>query len=330
MKLMKVATSSALVAALSLSVGCASTPDAEALGEEPSQSSATSGPNAAGSDQQITDQEVADQEVSAQDSAAEEAVSEDADLDRSGVDDSVTSSKAQTEQVASEEAALKAAGSALAASEASGQSNQSEMVTNSADSASSELNPVAVSAAEPEAASAEPRPQSTSAAEKEIAPVPVKAEETTGQRSLENALDVSRKDLPVTVDIWTLRQSFEQGEDLVLSTPTLQMGDGDYLSQIRLILKSDQLVIDSSSDIDANLEGVGVRINGSEIIPLDRMEGSTIGIVEGDWMSRFAEGGTIEILLGFFPDKSTDSPVFAKEASLDALSKLVPTYYKLQ
>ena len=148
--------------------------------------------------------------------------------------------------------------------------------------------------------------------------------------SMKNALNVSSSDLPLKVEIWTLREGFEDEGNLILRTPTMQMGEGDYYSQISLTLEENQLIIYSSSDIDTDLSGIGVRLNGSELIPFDRIEGTNAGILEGDWMSKLSAGGSLEIMLGFFPGKETTSPVFKRVASIDALEKLVPTYYKLQ
>lgn len=298
MKLLKTATSGALIAALSLSVGCASKPDTQEIVEEPSQGTAAISSDARNAESTLDDQSP---------QAASGSVPLDSPVDKSEL-------KAESN--------LKV------------ESQRDEQPSKLASKADSEpkaaTTTVAVSTAKPEAVKAEKSAPAKPAKTEKVVEVKAPSNEKASKKSLKNALDISNKDLPVTLDLWTLRKSVQPGEGLVLSTPTLQMGDGDYLSQIRLILTPDHLVIDSSSDIDTNLKGIGVRYNGSDIIPLDRMVSSTVGIVEGDWMSRFAAGGTLEILLGFFPDKSEDSPVFKKTASMSALSKLVPTYYKLQ
>lgn len=300
MNLIKTATSSALIAALSLSVGCASKPDSQALPEEPSQ-------KVAATSSDVNSAEPTSNEPESQ--VAPESSS------------TASSTEAPEQKAAKAEAAVSADIK---------QSEPSEKVVSTAESKAEAVKAAQVSAATPQVAKVDQIANTVPEKKEAVAAAQVKPAENVGKKPLKNALNISSKDLPVSLGIWTLRESFEAGEGLVLSTPTLQMGDGDYLSQIRLILKSDQLVIDSSSDIDTNLKGIGVRFNGGDIIPLDRVERGTVGIVEGDWMSRFAEGGKIEILLGFFPDKSKDSPVFVKEASIDDLSTLVPTYYKLQ
>jgi hypothetical protein len=299
MNLIKTATSSALIAALSLSVGCASKPDAQNVDAEPVQEAPA-----------MSDAQEAPVQTASVESNEAKAVS--------AKTDDKPNSAVTTASSSSESNVTKAA-------------DVSKQATPSADNkpAVVDVEPktekkVEQSVAEvPEAKPAvSEAPQKTAAAEAKPA--------SSNKNLTANALNISEKDLPVTLELWTLRKSFQPGDGLELSTPTLQMGDGDYLSQIRLTLNADQLVINSSSDIDTSLNGVGIRYNGGDLIPIDHVEAGTIGVIKGDWMSRFAEGGTLEIALGFFPDKAQDSPLFKKEASIDALSKLVPTYYKLQ
>ena len=146
------------------------------------------------------------------------------------------------------------------------------------------------------------------------------------KKLVQKALEVSAADLPVTIDIWTLKRSTLPGDDsLVLTTPTWQMGGGDYLSQVWLTLRDGQLAVNSSSDIDPEVAGSGVKLNGGELKRFDRIEGNNVAILEGDWINDIASGGQLEIMMGFFPDKKKTSPLFKSDASLDALSRLVPT-----
>ena len=299
MKLIKTATSGALIAALSLSVGCASTPDAQNLNEEPAQETSA------------ISKAQADAALAANSGGADVAVVEAKTDDKQN--EMTTTATADAEATAS---------AAVVAEESKQGAKDKPVVVKVETPVAKESTKEVAKAAEKKAVVAE-KPQ-------KIAENNGKPESKIDKKLLKNALNISEKDLPVTLELWTLRKGFQPGEGLELSTPTLQMGDGDYLSQIRLTLTADQLVINSSSDIDTSLSGVGVRYNGGTLIPIDRVDGGTIGVIKGDWMSRFAEGGNLEISLGFFPDKAQDSPVFKKEASINALSKLVPTYYKLK
>ena len=297
MNLIKTATSGALIAALSLSVGCASKPDAQNVDAEPVQEAPA-----------ISDaQEAPVQTANVEPNEAAVSAKQDEKPD-----------SAATETSSSESNVTKAADESK---EATPSADNKPAVVEVEQKTEKKVEQSVAKAPEAKPAPSE-APQNTAEAEAKPA--------SSNKNRTANALNISEKDLPVTLELWTLRKSFQPGDGLELSTPTLQMGDGDYLSQIRLTLNADQLVINSSSDIDTSLNGVGIRYNGGDLIPIDHVEAGTIGVIKGDWMSRFAEGGTLEIALGFFPDKAQDSPLFKKEASIDALSKLVPTYYKLQ
>jgi|GEM_PF-5802932 len=178
---------------------------------------------------------------------------------------------------------------------------------------------------------AKPEPKSKSKLQEKVAKakVPVKAEKPKKDLT-KNALNVSKKDLPVRLKLWSLGTSYQEQGALVLKTPTMQMGDGDFYSQVWLTLTSEKLEVNSSSDIDENLAGIGVRVNGGDLIPFDRIQAKNAGVLEGDWINKLSEGGELEIMLGFFPDKDLDSPVFKRVASINDLSSLVPTYYKLK
>lgn len=148
---------------------------------------------------------------------------------------------------------------------------------------------------------------------------------------MQKALDITKADLPVTIELWTLKEDRKQvGNPLVLTTPTWQMGDGDYLSQIWLTLTESHLAVHSSSDIDPEIPGTGVTLGDGELQAFTRIEDNNIAILEGDWFSRMAAGGSLKLALGFFPDKKKTSPLFKSEANLDALSRLAPTLKALQ
>jgi len=145
---------------------------------------------------------------------------------------------------------------------------------------------------------------------------------------VKKALDIGLSDLPVTVEMWTIGNS-PADNSLQISTPTWQMGEGSYLSQVWVTLNENALRINSSSDIDPAATGSGVVLNGGALIPFSRIEDNNIAVVEGEWMTRLSDGGTMEIYMGFFPGKVPASPTFKSDASLDALTRLVPTFDKL-
>jgi len=168
--------------------------------------------------------------------------------------------------------------------------------------------------------------------------VPKKAEEVvaakkvTKSKSILNTkpLKISVNDLPTTYDIWQFKQgvaALEKG--VVISTPTWEMGKEGYNSQIWLTVMENQILINSSSDIDLSAGELGIKINGGELVPFTRIEDNNIGVLEGEWLNQLQEGGTMDIFLGFFPGKIPQSDVFKTDVSLDSLSRVVPTYRNL-
>jgi hypothetical protein len=143
-------------------------------------------------------------------------------------------------------------------------------------------------------------------------------------------LKISVKDLPVTYDIWQLKQgvaALEKG--IVVSTPTWEMGKESYNSQIWVTIMENQILINSSSDINTSAGNLGIKINDGSLIPFTRIEANNIGVIEGQWLDQLEEGGNMDIFLGFFPGKIPKSDVFKTDVSLDSLSRVVPTYRNL-
>jgi outer membrane biosynthesis protein TonB len=145
-----------------------------------------------------------------------------------------------------------------------------------------------------------------------------------------NPLNIRLKDLPVTYDIWQFKQgvaALEKG--VVVSTPTWEMGKESYNSQIWVTIMENQILINSSSDINTSAGNLGIKINDGALIPFTRIEANNIGVIEGQWLDQLQEGGKMDIFLGFFPGKIPLSDVFKTDVSLDSLSRVVPTYRNL-
>ncbi|MFT7372043.1 MAG: hypothetical protein ACI9T9_000724 [Oleiphilaceae bacterium] len=155
--------------------------------------------------------------------------------------------------------------------------------------------------------------------------------ETHAKRALQaKPLNVSVKDLPVNYDIWQFKQgvaALEKG--IVVSTPTWGMGKEGYNSQIWLTIMENQILINSSSDIDLSAGDLGIEINGGPLIPFTRLEGNNIGVLEGQWLAQLQKGGKMDIFLAFFPGKTPQSDVFKTDVSLESLKRVIPTYRKL-
>jgi len=169
------------------------------------------------------------------------------------------------------------------------------------------------------------------AAPKPVAKVaPAKKVTKTKKKLNTKLLKISLNDLPANYDIWQFKQgvaALEKG--VVVSTPTWEMGKEGYNSQIWITIMENQVLINSSSDINQSAGELGITINGGALVPFTRIEDNNIGVIEGQWLDQLQEGGTMDIFLGFFPGKIPQSDVFKTDLSLDSLSRVVPTYRKL-
>jgi len=159
---------------------------------------------------------------------------------------------------------------------------------------------------------------------------PVKKVTKSKKKLNTKPLNINLKDLPANYDIWQFKQgvaALEQG--VVVSTPTWEMGKEGYNSQIWITIMENQILINSSSDIDLSAGELGIKINDGALIPFTRIEDNNIGVLEGKWLDQLQEGGTMDIFLGFFPGKIPQSDVFKTDVSLDSLPRVVPTYRNL-
>ncbi|MDX1451221.1 MAG: hypothetical protein R3183_01600 [Oleiphilaceae bacterium] len=178
-----------------------------------------------------------------------------------------------------------------------------------------------------------PQPVQTpqpSASEKAAAAVASLAAPEKKLKSKGKAFDVSKKDLPVTHGIWKIKRGEAlMDKDIVISTPTWEMGKPGYMSQIWVTIMDDKVLINSSSDIDVKQGKTGIRLDDGQLVPFSRIEGNNIGILDGDWLDRLEQGKKLDIYMGFFPDRKPRSETFHSEVALDGLSRIVPTYRNL-
>ena len=138
---------------------------------------------------------------------------------------------------------------------------------------------------------------------------------------------VSAKQLPFSYDIWTIRKGNTSLTDgLVIVTPTWEMGKEGYMSQIWLTLMEDKIHVNSSSDIETASKGLGIRIDGGDLIPFSSVAETNIGVIEGRWLDRLAKADKVDIYLGFFPGKKPTSDTFKSDLSLSNLDRIVATY----
>ncbi len=142
--------------------------------------------------------------------------------------------------------------------------------------------------------------------------------------------NVSASKLPFNYDIWTIKKGntpLTQG--LVISPPTWEMGKEGYMSQIWFTLMEDKLHVNSSSDIETASKGLGIRIDGGDLIPFSSIAENNIGVISGKWLDRLAAANKVDVYLGFFPGKRPTSDTFTSDLSLNNLARVVATYRML-
>tara|TARA_R110001592_G_scaffold177076_2_gene417325 strand:- start:135528 stop:136481 length:954 start_codon:yes stop_codon:yes gene_type:complete len=161
-------------------------------------------------------------------------------------------------------------------------------------------------------------------------PEPVIAETVKISPTGAQPFNVSASKLPFTYDIWTIRKGntpLTQG--LVIATPTWEMGKEGYMSQIWLTLMEDKIHVNSSSDIETASKGLGIRIDGGDLIPFTSIAEKNIGVITGKWLNKLALANKVDVYLGFFPGKKPTSDTFKSDLSLDNLARMVATYRAL-
>lgn len=142
--------------------------------------------------------------------------------------------------------------------------------------------------------------------------------------------NVSAKKLPFTYDIWTIKEGDTPlTKGLVIATPTWEMGKEGYMSQIWLTMMEDEIHVNSSSDIETASKGLGIRIDGGDLIPFTSFADNNVGIISGKWLNSLAAANKIDVYLGFFPGKKPMSETFVSDLSLKNLARMVATYRML-
>lgn len=151
-----------------------------------------------------------------------------------------------------------------------------------------------------------------------------------GSSSSTKPFNVSVNKLPFTYDIWTIRDGDNHlTKGLVIVTPTWEMGKQGYMSQIWFTMMEDAIHVNSSSDIEPASKGLGIRIDGGDLIPFTSIAEKNVGIISGKWLDRLAAANKIDVYLGFFPGKKPTSDTFVSDLSLNNLSRMVSTYRML-
>ncbi len=168
--------------------------------------------------------------------------------------------------------------------------------------------------------------ETASAAGSAVAEEPVVTESPEPEPAVSSGR-YSMKDLPLSYDIWKIRKGQSRlDNDVVITTPTWEMGEPGYNSQIWLTLMDDKLLVNSSSDIYTSDGKAGIRIDNGDLVPFSRIVSNNIGVVDGNWLDALARGGKIYVYMGFFPDREPKSGIYQSELSLKNLMKVVNAY----
>ncbi len=190
--------------------------------------------------------------------------------------------------------------------------------------------PVAKAAPEPVAEPALAHQVVAVAEDESPAPVVSRPESKPSPKGMGKPLNVSKKDLPVNYGIWKIRKGEATlDKDIVITTPTWEMGKEGYMSQVWVTVMDDKILVSSSSDIDSTTPGIGLSFDKGNLIPFSKVEGNNIAVLEGQWLDTLVNSSKMDIYLGFFPDRRPKSDTFKSDLDLEGIGRVVPTYLKM-
>ncbi len=133
----------------------------------------------------------------------------------------------------------------------------------------------------------------TAAASGEIA---VTAEEAINSEATANQpLTRSSKNLGKSYGIWTLK-----GTDngfCKLKTPTLQIGNKEYSSQIWMDIEEQKIVVNAYMALDIEHPKTGIQIDNQALMPFADRVSSTRAVVSGDMTARLSAAKELHIFI---------------------------------
>ncbi len=162
-----------------------------------------------------------------------------------------------------------------------------------------------------------PKPEPVAVAKPEPSPEPA-------------ALSASEaKELPVRINAWRIDRGYAPLEGpVVLSSATVQIGNGELATQVWVVLSSNKLLVHGFADI-ANVRGKsGIRINDGALIPFSEIVNGTTAVVKGDYLSALSNGGKISVTMGLFPSLSKNPEQHTAVIPADDLKAAIPRYQR--
>lgn len=115
-------------------------------------------------------------------------------------------------------------------------------------------------------------------------------EETTGQ-----PLTRSSKNLGKSYGIWTLKDA---GNGFCkLKTPTLQIGNKEYSSQIWMDIEEQKIIVNAYMALDIKHPKTGIQIDNQALVPFAEKVNSTRAVVTGDMTAQLSAGKELHIYI---------------------------------
>ncbi|UZE95291.1 hypothetical protein [Alkalimarinus alittae] len=105
----------------------------------------------------------------------------------------------------------------------------------------------------------------------------------------------SSKNLGNSYGIWTLKDA---GNGFCkLKTPTLQIGNKEYSSQIWMDIEEQQVVVNAYMSLDITHPKTGIQIDNQALVPFTQKANSTRAIISRDLTSQLASGNVLHVLI---------------------------------
>lgn len=123
----------------------------------------------------------------------------------------------------------------------------------------------------------------------------IDAEETNKQAAVGQPLTRSSKNLGKSYGIWTLKDA---GNGFCkLKTPTLQIGNKEYSSQIWMDIEEQQIIVNAYMALDIKHPKTGIQIDNNTLMPFAEKVNSTRAVVTGDMTAQLSSGKELHIFI---------------------------------
>lgn len=128
----------------------------------------------------------------------------------------------------------------------------------------------------------------------------------------------TNKNLGKSYGIWKLKAA--DNNACKLKTPTLQIGNKEYSSQIWLDIEEHQMVVNAYMPLDISHPKTGIKINNQALIPFTKKANSTRAIITGDLTTQLASGQVLSVLIN---GKEIGKKVLKRNVKLNNMSNAI-------